>query len=150
MAKTKPRKGKKNPGVSRIDQPEKHNHGFYVRLTRNGKRFAKFFSDHAHGSKDKALSAASKYYAELDKKYPRMARKAFAQIARRENKTGLLGVSKITKDVKGKVYKFWQATWSPTPGTVAKKAYSIKKYGDDKAKALAIKARKKGVSEMAD
>ncbi|MDR1304929.1 MAG: hypothetical protein LBK76_06860 [Verrucomicrobiales bacterium] len=150
MAKLKTRKAKKHPGVCRIDQPQKHNHGYYVRLTRNGKRFAKFFSDRTHGGKENALVVAVEYYAGLDQKYARMPRKAFAQIARRKNKTGILGVSKITKDVKGRVYSFWQATWSPVPGEVAKKAFSIKKYGDEKAKQLAIKARKKGVSEMAD
>jgi len=144
------RKGARYPGVSRIDQPEKHNHGFYVRLTRNGKRFAKFFSDIGYGSKEKALSSARRHYAELEKKNPPMSRKAFAQIERRASKTGIVGVSKITKIVKGRAYKFWQATWSPVAGAVRKQAFSIKKYGEAKAKTLAIKARKKGLNEMKD
>jgi hypothetical protein len=148
MAKTKKNKGYR--GVSRIDQPEKHNHGYYVRLTRNGKRFAKFYSDRAYGGKEQALAEALKYYAELDNKYPRMPRQLFAQIARRKNRAGLLGVSKITKHVQGSKYTFWQATWSPETGKIAKKSFSVKKYGDDHAKELALRARKKGVSEMAN
>lgn len=152
MAKTKTKKKtrKSIPGVSRIDQPEKHNHGFYVRLTRNGKKFAKFFSDKKFKGKNKALIAAKAHYAELAAKNPPMPRKKFAQIERRSSKTGIVGVSKIIKEVKGKSYKFWQATWSPKVGTVQKQAYSIKKFGDAKAKELAIKARNKGVREMID
>jgi len=150
IIRKKPGRKSRTPGVSRIDQPEKHNHGFYVRLTRNGKRFAKFFSDLKYGGKAKALVSAKKHYAQLCKNNPPMSRKAFAQIERRASKTGIVGVSKIIKVVKGRPYKFWQATWSPTPGTVRKQAYSIKKYGDAKAKTLAIKSRKKGVSEMLD
>ena len=37
------------PGICRIDQPEKYNHGFFVRLQRNGKIYSAFFSDKNHG-----------------------------------------------------------------------------------------------------
>jgi hypothetical protein len=37
------------PGICRIDQPEKYNHGFFVRLQRNGKIHSTFFSDKNHG-----------------------------------------------------------------------------------------------------
>ena len=49
-------------GISRIDQPEKHNHGFYVRLTRAGKTHSAFFADKSHGGREKALAAAQKHY----------------------------------------------------------------------------------------
>ena len=143
-------RAKKTPGICRIDQPQKHNHGFYVRLNRNGKHCARFFSDRAHGTREKAFAAASRCYAEWDKKYPRMSRKKFAQIVRRPNGSGLFGVSKIAKDINGKVYEFWQASWSPRLGEIAKKSFSVRKYGDEKAKNLALKARKQGVSEMVD
>jgi hypothetical protein len=143
-------RNKKTPGVSRIDQPEKHNHGYYVRLNRGKHRISKFFTDRVHGGKAKALKAATAFYAKIDQKYLRISRKEFASIQRRKNSSGLLGISKVTKDVKGRVYEFWQATWSPEPGVVAKKAFSIKKYGSEKAKAKAIKARKQGWNQMSD
>jgi len=37
------------PGICRIDQPEKYNHGFFVRLQRNGKIYSAFFSNKNHG-----------------------------------------------------------------------------------------------------
>ncbi len=45
-------------GVSRIDQPEKKNHGWYVRVTDKGKTEQKFFADKSHSGKTKALKAA--------------------------------------------------------------------------------------------
>ena len=45
-------------GVSRIDQPEKKNHGWYVRVTYKGKTEQKFFADKSNGGKSKALKGA--------------------------------------------------------------------------------------------
>lgn len=79
-----------------------------------------------------------------------MSRKEFSQIVRRPNKSGIAGVTKVIKLVRGKKYVFWQATWSPKTGLVAKKAFSLDKYGPVKAKRLAVQARKKALSQMAD
>jgi hypothetical protein len=152
MATKKTRK-KRNPsmaGISRIDQPEKHNHGWFVRLTRHGKRYSAFFSDKKNGGKTTALAKAKVAYQKLVKSHPHMSRKEFAQIERRSNKTGIVGVTKLIKEVRGRKYKFWQATWSPEPGAVRKKAFSVTRYGDDKAKKMAVNARKKGLTEMKD
>ncbi len=49
-------------GISRIDQDERRTHGWYVRVRlRTGKYASKLFSDKSHGSKSKALDAATKY-----------------------------------------------------------------------------------------
>ena len=48
-------------GISRIDQPEKKNHGWYVRVTFQGKTEQKFFADKAHGTKPKALKMAQEH-----------------------------------------------------------------------------------------
>jgi hypothetical protein len=52
-------------GISRIDQPAKKNHGWYVRITFKGVITQKFFSDKTHGSKQKALKAAQEHRDEL-------------------------------------------------------------------------------------
>ena len=52
-------------GISRIDQPGKHNHGFFVRLARKGKIHSTFFSDKSHGGREKALAAAQQHYQGL-------------------------------------------------------------------------------------
>ncbi len=54
-------------GISRIDQPEKHNHGYYVRVYRCA---SKFFADKVHGGKRRAFEAAESHrnalFATLD------------------------------------------------------------------------------------
>jgi hypothetical protein len=40
-----------NDGISRIDQPEKHNHGWFVRVRLKGKTTSKFFADKLHRGK---------------------------------------------------------------------------------------------------
>ena len=52
---------KPNYGISRIDQPEKKNHGFYVRITNKGKTSQKFFTDKSCGGKAKAQKMAKSY-----------------------------------------------------------------------------------------
>jgi hypothetical protein len=52
------------------------------------------------------------------------------------NKSGIKGVSYNTKK------QFWQADWTDNKGKAKSKSFSISKYGYDKAKRLAILARK--------
>ena len=52
---------KPNYGISRIDQPEKKNHGFYVRITNKGKTTQKFFPDMSCGGKSKAQKMAKAF-----------------------------------------------------------------------------------------
>ncbi|MEO0453978.1 MAG: hypothetical protein AAFY98_07555 [Verrucomicrobiota bacterium] len=137
-------------GISRIDQPDKHNHGWFVRVTRNRRTFSEFFADKKHGGKAKSLVAAKEGYEKLRAKHPPMSRKDFAQIQRRRNSSGIVGVTRLTKVVRGKEYHFWQATWSPVRGEIHKKAYSISKYGEEKARLIAIRNRKKGLKTMTD
>lgn len=73
--------GQPTTGISRIDQPSKHNHGFYVRITRKGKQFAKFFSDKKNGSKSKALEAAKAHYLVLVAENPLKTAKSLKSTA---------------------------------------------------------------------
>lgn len=110
--------------------------------------YSAFCSDKKCGGKSKGLVKAKVIYAKLLKAHPPMSRKEFAQIARRPNLSGILGVSKVVKVVGGKKYAFWLATWSPKRGFVIKKSFSTAKYGETKAKKLAIQARKAGLEKM--
>jgi hypothetical protein len=65
IKRKRPKRSPSMKGISRIDQPEKHNHGWFVRLTRNGEQFNAFFSDKKNGGKGKALVLAKKAYARL-------------------------------------------------------------------------------------
>jgi hypothetical protein len=60
-----PVRQRRNYGISRIDQPEKANHGWYVRITRGGHIMQKFFADKTNGSREAALIAARAYRDDL-------------------------------------------------------------------------------------
>jgi hypothetical protein len=63
------RRQKRMKGISRIDQQEKHNHGFFVRLKRRGKVHSAFFADKSNGGRPAALRAARKHYQKLLKQF---------------------------------------------------------------------------------
>ena len=134
---------RRTPGISRIDQPEKRTHGYFVRLARKGKIYPAFFADKTHGGKRRALKAAQKHYRKLLRKHGRLTRRDWAQILGRKGASGIIGVRKIviTKS-------FWAAHWSPRPYVHRWKMFSVQKYGAERAKALAIQARKAGLRRM--
>lgn len=141
----------RTPGISRIDQPAKRNHGFFVRLQRRGKTHSAFFTDQRHGGRKRALAAAQKYYRKLLTKLGpplRKRRRWWAQIRRRKGSSGVVGVQKVLVRRHGEVRKFWVATWSPKPYVARRKAFSFWKYGSKKARQLAVRARRTGLRSM--
>ena len=50
-----------NYGISRIDQPEKANHGWYVRITKKGHTEQKFFADKSYGGRSESLDSAREF-----------------------------------------------------------------------------------------
>ena len=145
MAATKPRP---NAGISRIDQPSRRTYGFFVRLARKGKIYNAFFADQTHGGKRKALDAARQHYQKLVRQHGRISRKDWARVVRRKGRSGIVGVRRLAVKTGGRTLWAWVAAWSPRRGVVKRKMFAVKKFGARQAKALAIKARQKGVSTM--
>lgn len=141
-------KAKRHPGISRIDQLDKRTHGYFVRLTRNGKVYNSFFADKRLGGKKQALEAAQKHYQALLREHGEMSRKAWAQIPRRKSKSGIVGVRKASVERDGRTITYWAATWSPRPHVSQRRMFSIRKYGSTKARELAIRARNAGLRAM--
>ena len=136
------------PGICRIDQPHKHNHGFFVRLARRGRIHSAFFSDKRHGGREQALVAAQVPRDKLATQLGRpvqMARRQWAEIVRRKGRSGIQGVQRIVNRRVKPWRKYWKATWSPEPYMVARKQFTIRKHGEAKAKQLAIQARQAGL-----
>ncbi|MEM9018282.1 MAG: hypothetical protein AAGC68_14810 [Verrucomicrobiota bacterium] len=135
-----------NYGITRIDQPEKKNHGFYVRITHRGKSFQKYFPDKSSGGKTKALKAAKDYRDGLLKKMPKYKQEAAAKKKRRIKQSGVTGVTHvISKSPKDKTYEYWQAAWINGDGKRKTAKFSISRYGNEKALDLAKKARRAGL-----
>lgn len=141
----------KTPGISRIDQPSHRTHGFFLRAFRHGKIFSGFFSDKTYGGRAKALAAAQEHRGKLLKilGLPILKqRRLNAEIVRRRGRSGIHGVQRVI-DRKIKPWrKYWQATWSPKPGLARRKQFSIRRFGEEKAKQLAIRARRAGLRSM--
>jgi hypothetical protein len=141
----------RTPGICRIDQLEKHNHGYFVRLQRRGKIHSAFFADQKHGGQDKAMTAAQLHYRKLAAKLgppKQMLRRWWAEIRRRKGSSGIVGVQKLVDRRSKRPRKYWKATWSPEPYVVRRKEFSVREYGARKAKLLAIRARRAGVRNM--
>ena len=139
------------PGICRIDQPEKHNHGFFVRLQRKRKTRTAFFTDKMHGGRAEALAAAQQFYRKLLEKFGptnEMSRRWWAEIRRRKNPTGIVGVQRTVDRRSGRNVTYWKATWSPEPYVVRRKWFSARKFGNAEARRLAIRARRAGVESM--
>jgi hypothetical protein len=130
-------------GISRIDQLEKRTHGWFVRLARKGKIYPAFLADKSNGGKRRALKAAQKHYQKLVREHGRISRRELEQMARRKSSSGIVGVRKVTVTT-----TYWVAHWSPRPNVRRKKAFSIKVFGAEKARALAVAARIKGLKKM--
>jgi len=144
-------KSSRTPGISRIDQKAKHNHGFFVRLQRRGKTQSAFFTDKNHGGRKRALAAAQKHYRRLLAKWGPPARKRrswWAQIPRRKGSSGVVGLQKVVVRRHGETRNYWVATWSPKPYIVRRKQFSVWKFGSKKARRLALRARRAGLQNL--
>jgi len=136
---------RRTPGISRIDQPEKRTHGFFVRLSRKGKRYSGFFGDKGHGGRGRALKAAEAYYQKLLKKHKAVTRRDWLQIRRRKGRSPYIGVQRIVV-----THVYWKATWSPRKGVVRKRQFSVRKHGAAQARALALRARREALASLGD
>jgi hypothetical protein len=141
----------KTPGISRIDQPSHRTHGFFVRVSWQGEIFSAFFADKKYGGRELAMAAAQAFHLTLRKKLGMPAqrdRRWNARIVRRKGRSGIHGVRRMINRRVKPWRKYWMALWSPELGVVRRKQFSIRKHGEEKAKELAICARRAGVRSM--
>ncbi|HYE64831.1 MAG TPA: hypothetical protein VD966_04570 [Pyrinomonadaceae bacterium] len=140
-------------GISRIDQAKKNTYGWYVRVCFNGQRRSKFFSDAAHGGKEKALEQAVLYRNKTEEELgkPRTDRLVIARNPR--NRSGVMGVQRKTKVIKTPegervVNNVYEVTWNPEPGRLCRTWVSIDEYGEEAAFRRACAIRRAKEREM--
>ncbi len=136
--------GRDNYALARIDLPGSSTHGWQVRLQRRGVKYGKFFGDGVFGGVDRSLIAAKRW---RDRLLERLEGEEMVRICTRStrNRSGVVGVSKVSVVTNGTTYEFWQATWSPEKGRRRCVKFSIRRYGDQEAFRLAVLAREEGV-----
>ena len=146
----KRRSDRRNKGISGVDSGRTH--GWFVRGYKNGKTYAKLFSDRKYGGKRKAQILARQYREEL---YERLAQIPSKPHGRRivyrdsRNSTGVLGVCRTAQRTpSGKVHERYSVSWRPAEGVQKATSFSIRKYGEKRAFQLAVAHRRKMLRQI--
>jgi hypothetical protein len=132
-------------GITRVDHERSRTHAWRVTIQRQGKVHVGHFSDGVYGGKQKALAAAKRYRDDLLAKHPPLSRKDYCSILRRNNRSGLAGVSyhaEVIETGHGPVERrFWIARLPLEPWRTKLVKFSVAKYGAEEAFRRAVKAR---------
>jgi len=141
-------------GVTRVDNEASRTHGWLVTIQRRGVIFRRQFSDGVLGGKTRALAAAKAYRDEIVAKYPPLSKREHAEIVKKNNKSGVVGVcrycaSETRQKPSAEKRWFWVASWVLPDGRAKRIKFSVKKYGEEDAFKLAVKARRGAVKRMA-
>ena len=138
--------------ISRIDNPKKRTHGWYVRVYFDRTMHAKWFSDGRHGGPEIALAEALSFRNETEARIgkPRTDRRVVRVSPRSSN--GLVGVRRRRKRsrVNGsrRISEVYEVTWSPEPNRVSRTSVSIAKHGEAEAFRRAYEIRKAKEREL--
>jgi hypothetical protein len=146
-------KSKAMYGISRIDDDTYRTHAWRVSLCRRGKRHVKNFADKKLGGKGRALKEAKLYRDTLLRKHPPLSRKEFCSTLRSNNKSGITGVYTYAKsftlrDGTVKESWYWEAHWPTDEGEHAHQAFPVNEFGEETARQLAIRARKRAMRRL--
>lgn len=140
-------------GISRVDNESSRTHGWLVTIQRRGTIYRKHFSDGVHGGKNKAFAAAKEYRDGVIEKFPPFSMREYSSIVKSSNRSGVVGVCRYcaseTRDLPEEQQRwFWVASW-PMPGGKRKRVkFSVKKYGEEGAFKMALKARKSAMKAV--
>ena len=110
--------------------------------------YTRNFPDLRHGGRDEALVAAQAYRDALLAEHPPLGRRARCAILKKNNRSGVAGVTRIVsidrrwKQVARAAY--WVARWPGEGGTVKQRRFAVTKYGERGAFLKAVQARKHG------
>ena len=122
-----------------------------MRIYKNGRTYSKLYSDNKYGGKDRALKVAYKarlVALEALRDIPKEPKRRLVTSDKR-NKSGMIGVSKTTKTNKnGTTSEYYQVTWSPEPGKVKNRQWSVRKYGEEEARRMATEFRTQVMREI--
>ena len=132
-------------GITRMDHERSRTHAWRVTIQRRGKIHVGHFSDGVYGGRQKALAAAKKYRDKLVAKNPPLSRRQYCSILRKNNRSGLAGVSyhsELIETGHGAVERrFWIARLPLEPWRTKLVKFSVAKYGAEEAFRRAVKAR---------
>ncbi len=139
--------------ISRIDDDAHRTYAWRVSMCRRGKRYVKNFSDKKLGGKSVALESAKRYRDQLLAQHAPITRKEFSATKRRNNKSGMTGVYTYAKRYQrrdGSIREtwYWEAHWPTERGESAHECFSVREYGEEVARQMAIRARERGLKKV--
>ena len=99
-----------------------------------------------------ALQAAQLYRDKLVKAYPPLSKAAYCAIRKKNNRSGISGLTRVDtwEMYKGRRFRrlYWEAQWPIGHGKAQHKKFSITKYGEDGAYRRARTARKTALKAL--
>lgn len=139
--------------ISRIDQPLKRTHGWYVRVRFGGNTQSKFFSDEACGGRGSALERAIRYRNQTENELGKPRTDQVVVVNNNRSNTGVIGVQRRVKRSFGKdgqelTSEVFEVTWQAGREIKGKTSVSIKKYGEAEAFRRACSIRRKKEQQM--
>ena len=140
------------PYVYRAVDKENHVDGYLAKVVRRDARLHKIFQIAKHGgNRERCFRAATKAARAFAREHPRLTRRAMAELPRKKKDRDLpMGVRRVRHLVNGRKYDFFEASWSPRPHHQKKKRFSVNRYGEAKAKRMALQTRKAGLAALVD
>jgi hypothetical protein len=138
--------------IHRIDNEVNHTHAWLVLVQRYDQRMVKMFSDGVYGGKRKALALAKAFLADALAQtatydyYQKLRTKV-----RCNNTSGIAGVGRytvISNPDTGHRAVFWLAAWHDEHGVHRTRKFAVSKYGEQKARQLAIAERRNRLAEV--
>lgn len=139
--------------IYRIDHDKSHTHSWYLTIQRRGQVYHRHFTDSVYGGKSKALDAAKVYRDSLIKCLRPLTRPERCRIRKKNNRSGVSGVTKIDalEKNRGRIYhrRYWLAQWPIGNGKAQIKKFSITRYGERRAFQRALRARREALKRLA-
>jgi predicted HNH restriction endonuclease len=130
-------------GIMRFDYGKAH--GWWVRVTRDGAQFKQLFSDGPHGSIEGALRAAISFRHELLASFPVTLKQVHARSLPPEPENRIV---RVEEKGKKQPYIAWKARWYDENHAVKNQSFSVKKFGEEGARALALAVARKNHNKV--
>ncbi|MVA59178.1 hypothetical protein [Agrobacterium vitis] len=127
----------------REEHNENHGAGWWVNLRRRGIRVVRLFKDSIYGSPQASFEQAKAYRDAVISVLPPATNHEQAVLLRKNNKSGISGV----RHVEMAEDEAWEATLLTRTENKREK-FSVRKYGEGEAKAMAIALRRKWLEEL--
>lgn len=131
--------------IRRVDHEASSTHCWRVTVQRRTRIFVRDFSDGRHGGRRPALQAAQVYRDALVKVYPPLSMAAYCAIRKKNNRSGISGLTRVDswELYKGRRFRrlYWDAQWPIGHGKAQHRKFSITKYGEHGAYRRAFTAR---------